>query len=199
LLFCDGGWTLQTTSNKQQTTQHHKRARRLPAGKPYPEGMTVDGKGQVSAVYDTATGAYKVAPMELAPFCTGQSHLPDGTVLATGALFSSVILCFFCLLFCGSCPIELLAQTPCAPNTSNKHQKTTKPTKGGDADVGGYLQNGLRAIRLFRKDADAWEVAPVQLTDPHWYPTQFLVRDLFLGGGARVLGVCFGGVTCGVC
>ncbi|GBF91347.1 hypothetical protein Rsub_04087, partial [Raphidocelis subcapitata] len=90
----------------------------------------------VSAVYDVGTGTYEVAPMRLAPFCSGQSHMADGTIMVAG----------------------------------------------GDADVGGYLQNGLRALRLWRPGGDAWEVPEAQLKEPHWYPTQ-----LFLGDGRTLV------------
>ncbi|KAI8465624.1 MAG: hypothetical protein J3K34DRAFT_525211 [Monoraphidium minutum] len=119
-------------------------ARRLPEGVAYPPGMSPDGVGEVSSVYDTNTGVYTVAPMRLAPFCTGQSHAADGTIIAAG----------------------------------------------GDADAGGYLEDGLRAIRLWRPDATAWEVVPTPLAEPHWYPTQ-----LQLGDGVRTLIV--GGYTSG--
>lgn len=35
-------------------------ARRLPDGVDYQPGMVVDGRGQVAAVFDTATGTYEV-------------------------------------------------------------------------------------------------------------------------------------------
>ena len=45
-------------------------SRRLPDGAPYPPGMEVDGKGQVSSVYDWAAGTYQVCthpPMAMHP------------------------------------------------------------------------------------------------------------------------------------
>jgi hypothetical protein len=35
-------------------------------------------------VYDTTTGEYFVKPMRVTPFCTGNSHMADGRVLAAG-------------------------------------------------------------------------------------------------------------------
>jgi hypothetical protein len=49
-----------------------------------PRVVSSDGVPEVSAVYDTTTGEYTVKRMRLTPFCTGNSHLADGRVLAAG-------------------------------------------------------------------------------------------------------------------
>jgi hypothetical protein len=49
-----------------------------------PGVISSDGVPEVSAVYDTTTGEYTVKRMRLTPFCTGNSHMADGRVLAAG-------------------------------------------------------------------------------------------------------------------
>jgi hypothetical protein len=49
-----------------------------------PGVVSSGGVPEVSTVFDTTTGEYYVKPMRLTPFCTGNSHMADGRVLAAG-------------------------------------------------------------------------------------------------------------------
>ncbi|WIA15101.1 hypothetical protein OEZ85_001795 [Tetradesmus obliquus] len=49
-----------------------------------PGVISSDGVPEVTSVYDPTTGEYTVKRMRLTPFCTGNSHLRDGRVLAAG-------------------------------------------------------------------------------------------------------------------
>jgi hypothetical protein len=49
-----------------------------------PGVVSSDGVPEVTAVYDPTNGEYSVKRMRLTPFCTGNSHLRDGRVLAVG-------------------------------------------------------------------------------------------------------------------
>ncbi|KAF6245560.1 hypothetical protein COO60DRAFT_1655315 [Scenedesmus sp. NREL 46B-D3] len=49
-----------------------------------PGVVATDGAPEVSAVFDPTNGEYSVKRMRLTPFCTGNSHLADGRVLAAG-------------------------------------------------------------------------------------------------------------------
>jgi hypothetical protein len=49
-----------------------------------PGVIAADGAPEVSAVFDPTNGGYYVKQQRLTPFCTGQSHLADGRVLAAG-------------------------------------------------------------------------------------------------------------------
>ncbi|KAF6264286.1 hypothetical protein COO60DRAFT_1660326 [Scenedesmus sp. NREL 46B-D3] len=49
-----------------------------------PGVVAADGAPEVTAVFDPTNGEYSVKRMRLTPFCTGNSHLADGRVLAAG-------------------------------------------------------------------------------------------------------------------
>jgi hypothetical protein len=49
-----------------------------------PRVISADGVPEVTAVFDPTNGEYYVKPMRLTPFCTGNSHLADGRVMAAG-------------------------------------------------------------------------------------------------------------------
>jgi hypothetical protein len=49
-----------------------------------PGVIASDGAPEVTAVFDPTNGEYYVKQQRLTPFCTGNSHLADGRVLAAG-------------------------------------------------------------------------------------------------------------------
>ena len=55
-----------------------------PVANGYEPGMTTNGKGQVSSLYNTNTGTYVVQPVFSSPFCMGHTHLADGTIITAG-------------------------------------------------------------------------------------------------------------------
>jgi hypothetical protein len=59
--------------------------RRHKDGTPYQPGVIgPDGHAEVTAVFDTNTAKYVTKVMRAAPFCSGGSHLYDGSVLVAG-------------------------------------------------------------------------------------------------------------------
>ncbi|KAI8468211.1 MAG: hypothetical protein J3K34DRAFT_523112 [Monoraphidium minutum] len=50
----------------------------------YEPGMFTGGTPEVSSLFDFSTGTYIKTPMRVAPFCSGQSHLSDGTSVIGG-------------------------------------------------------------------------------------------------------------------
>ena len=55
-----------------------------PVARGYEPGMTTNGKGQISSLYNTNSGTYIVQPSLTSPFCMGHTHLADGTVFTAG-------------------------------------------------------------------------------------------------------------------
>lgn len=58
----------------------------------YEPGMTTDGTPEVASLYDWRAGTYVKAPMRLAPFCSGHSHLSDGAIVAGGGDWANAFL-----------------------------------------------------------------------------------------------------------
>ena len=57
---------------------------------PQPGLRSADGVAEVSTLYDYVSGTYQVKPMRLHPFCSGHSHLSDGTLIAAGGKLMNV-------------------------------------------------------------------------------------------------------------
>ena len=59
--------------------------RRIRDNTPYPPGtIGKDGNPEVSGIYDTITRKYYITYMRTTPFCSGGSHLDDGSVFVAG-------------------------------------------------------------------------------------------------------------------